>query len=46
MSARALLLTFSSLLAIAFWGLAVYSDGALAGKVPADGYGISVVAGR
>ena len=46
MSARAVFLTMSSLLAIAFWGLAVYSDGALAGKVPADGYGISAVVAR
>jgi hypothetical protein len=41
MSVRAAVLSAGMLLAISFWGLAVYTDGAMAGKVPADGYGIS-----
>lgn len=44
MSIRAAFLSAATLLAISFWGLAVYTDGAMAGKVPSDGYGIS--AGR
>jgi len=41
MSVRAAVLSAGMLLAISFWGLAVYTDGAMAGKVPTDGYGIS-----
>lgn len=42
MSVRAVVLSAGMLLAISFWGLAVYTEGAIAGKVPDDGYGISV----
>ncbi|WP_223476294.1 hypothetical protein [Oricola indica] len=42
MSVRAAFLSAATLLAISFWGLAVYTDGALAGKVPSDGYGVSM----
>lgn len=42
MSVRAAVLSAGMLIAISFWGLAVYTDGAMAGKVPVDGYGISV----
>jgi hypothetical protein len=41
MSLRTAFLSTATLVAISFWGLAVYSDGALAGKAPVDGYGIS-----
>lgn len=41
MALRAAILSAATLLAISFWGLAVYTDGAVAGQVPADGYGIS-----
>ncbi|MCI5078471.1 hypothetical protein [Oricola sp.] len=41
MSIRAAFLSAATLLAISFWGLAVYTDGAMAGKVPSDGYGVS-----
>jgi hypothetical protein len=41
MTVRAAVLSAGMLLAISFWGLAVYTDGAMAGKVPSDGYGIS-----
>ncbi|MEO1746546.1 MAG: hypothetical protein AAFR13_08455 [Pseudomonadota bacterium] len=39
---RAALLTLGTLVAITLWGLAVYSDGAVAGHAPADGYGVSI----
>lgn len=41
MSIRAAVMSAGLLLAISFWGLAVYTDGAMAGKGPGDGYGIS-----
>jgi hypothetical protein len=41
---RTALLTTAALTAIALWGLAVYTDGAIAGHVPVDGYGVSVAA--
>jgi len=41
MPVRAAVLSAGMLLAISFWGLAVYTEGAMAGKVPSDGYGIS-----
>lgn len=41
---RTALLSAAAMLAIMFWGLSVYTEGAIAGNVPADGYGISVVA--
>ena len=41
MTVRAAVLSAGMLLAISFWGLAVYTEGAMAGKVPSDGYGIS-----
>jgi hypothetical protein len=46
MSVRTIFLSVGMVFAISFWGLAVYSEGALAGKVPADGYGISAVVAR
>ena len=42
MSVRAAVLSAGMLVAISFWGLAVYTDGAMAGKVPVDGYGVSI----
>ncbi|MEL6919482.1 MAG: hypothetical protein AAFO77_00460 [Pseudomonadota bacterium] len=39
---RATLLTLGTLVAIAFWGMAVYTDGAVASHAPSDGYGVSV----
>ena len=42
MSIRAAMLTLAMMMATSLWGLAVYTDGALAGNVPADGYGVSV----
>ncbi len=42
MSTRAVLLTFAMIAATSLWGLAVYTDGAMAGNVPVDGYGVSV----
>ena len=44
MSIRAAVMSAGLLLAISFWGLAVYTDGAMAGKGPGDGYGISAAA--
>lgn len=41
MSVRTVFLSAATLFGISFWGLAVYTDGAMAGKVPSDGYGIS-----
>jgi hypothetical protein len=41
MSVRAAFLSAAMLLAISFWGLAVYTESAQAGKSPVDGYGIS-----
>ncbi|MEM1377185.1 MAG: hypothetical protein AAGG69_07320 [Pseudomonadota bacterium] len=38
---RATLLTLGTLVAISFWGAAVYSGGAVASNVPSDGYGVS-----
>ena len=43
MALRTAFLSAATLVAISFWGLAVYSDGALAGKAPVDGYGVSAV---
>ena len=42
MPVRAAFLSAAMLLALSFWGLAVYTETAHAGKVPADGYGISI----
>ncbi|HMQ58704.1 MAG TPA: hypothetical protein PKE65_09155 [Rhizobiaceae bacterium] len=42
-SARATLLSTAMVLGILFWGMAVYSDDAIAGKVPSDGYGVSAL---
>ena len=42
MSVRAAFLSAAMLLAISFWGLAVYTESAQAGKGPVDGYGISI----
>lgn len=44
MSMRATLLTLAMMLATSLWGLAVYTEGAMAGNVPVDGYGVSVSA--
>jgi hypothetical protein len=41
MTVRTAFLSAAMLLAISFWGLAVYTEGAFAGKVSEDGYGIS-----
>lgn len=43
MPVRAVFLSAATLIAISFWALAVYTEGAMAGKAPADGYGISAV---
>lgn len=43
MSVRTMFLSAITLLSISLWGLAVYTEGAAAGKVPADGYGISAI---
>ena len=43
MPMRAALLSLVTLFGIALWGLAVYSEGAIAGNVPLDGYGVSAV---
>lgn len=43
MSLRTAFLSAATLLAISFWGMAVYTDGAAAGNVPTDGYGISLI---
>lgn len=40
---RTAFLTAAAMLGIAFWGLSVYTEGAVAGNVPVDGYGISAV---
>ena len=40
---RVALLTLGMLVSITFWGLAVYTDGAVASNAPVDGYGVSVV---
>lgn len=42
MPMRAMFLSIVTLLGITLWGLAVYSEGAIAGNVPSDGYGVSV----
>ena len=42
---RTVILTVGALLGITLWGMAVYTDGANAGNVPADGYGVSRLAG-
>ncbi|MEO0543612.1 MAG: hypothetical protein AAFY99_07320 [Pseudomonadota bacterium] len=39
---RAALLTFGTLIAISLWGMAVYTDGAVASHTPVDGYGVSI----
>lgn len=41
MTIRATLLSVAALVGISFWGLAVYTEGAVAGNVPLDGYGVS-----
>lgn len=41
---RAAFLATAALVAITFWGMAVYTDGAVAGNVPVDGYGVSLQA--
>ncbi len=41
MTIRATLLSLAALAGICLWGLAVYSEGAIAGNVPVDGYGVS-----
>lgn len=41
MHLRATFLSAATVLAIALWGMAVYTDGAISGQVPADGYGVS-----
>ena len=48
MTIRATLLSLAALAGICLWGLAVYSEGAVAGNVPLDGYGVSnsVTVGR
>lgn len=38
---RIAFLSAFALFAISLWGLAVYTDGAIAGNVPLDGYGVS-----
>jgi hypothetical protein len=40
---RTVLLSAAALFGIALWAMAVYSDGAMAGNVPVDGYGVSSV---
>lgn len=40
---RTALLSAAAMLGIMFWGLSVYTEGAIAGNVPTDGYGISVL---
>jgi len=42
MPVRAAFLSAAMLLTISFWGLAVYTESAQAGKAPIDGYGISI----
>lgn len=42
MPVRAAFLSAAMLLALSFWGLAVYTESAHAGKAPIDGYGISI----
>ena len=42
MSVRAAFLSAAMLLAISFWGLAVYTESVTAGNGPADGYGVSI----
>ena len=44
MPVRATFLSLATLFGIMLWGLAVYSDGAIAGNVPLDGYGVSALA--
>lgn len=41
MHARAAFLSAATLLAISFFGLAVYTEGAQAGRTAIDGYGVS-----
>ena len=41
MHVRTAFLSAATLLAISFFGLAVYTDGAQAGRTAVDGYGIS-----
>ncbi|MFZ2102685.1 MAG: hypothetical protein WAU86_19175 [Oricola sp.] len=43
MPVRAAFLSAATLLAISFLGLAVYTEVAIAGKAPADGYGVSPI---
>lgn len=42
MPVRAAFLSAAMLLALSFWGLAIYTESAQAGKAPVDGYGISI----
>ncbi|MEO1700993.1 MAG: hypothetical protein AAFR71_02995 [Pseudomonadota bacterium] len=39
---RAALLAIGTLIGISLWGMAVYTDGAVASNAPLDGYGVSV----
>ncbi|MEO1747460.1 MAG: hypothetical protein AAFR27_02375 [Pseudomonadota bacterium] len=39
---RAALLVCGTVIAISLWGMAVYTDGAVASNVALDGYGVSV----
>ena len=43
MTLRATLLSLATLFGITLWGMAVYSDGAVAGNAPLDGYGVSAI---
>ena len=43
MTLRATLLSLATLFGISLWGLAVYTDGAVAGGTPVDGYGVSAL---
>lgn len=43
MTLRAMLLSIATIFGISLWGIAVYSDGAVAGNAPVDGYGVSAV---
>ena len=43
MALRATLLSAATIFGISLWGMAVYSDGAIAGNAPVDGYGVSAV---